>query len=1007
MPMLPDGLSIRTEISITDATQREYGFDFDLPPDLSGFHVRLNGVDVGPSLYTVSLRQDGTRGGVVRFLRAGQVPVPQALAVGDTLLMFRDTVVSSPIAAGAQGYARAVALSTFASWTRRVLEELTQDIAGHAEIILTPEEIGRLLLGGIKDFAARDGRAITLGDLLESDADAIEDSVDINRVSFDASTGTLTLTSHEGNTRTFTLTAAQHGQGGGGLPAFAVGDALQFLQVAADGLSVRFARVDADEVAVSAGGFTGNLASTDDDVQKALAKFDGYTPPPAGLDTNAVNRAIDLRVPAWARMTQRWTDEEREAIHAFTGDAWQTHADIEVATTWSSVARPANPENFTFARSASQGPHYTNVFAIVRLRTSRKGKLQLARFQIADPGGNANQYHQTSLLNGSGVVFLEDELGWSYYTVEVPDYPAGETYSGELLIPFELDPDKVAGLPYPWAQRGNVDLVPDDKLPTIPHVESATEFTLLSPRLQTSNSGSSLSTSTIALSPAADLDDTAYQHGEFHIHVQTTVALVSGTDANFGLEQGKANQTADDRTGQDSAVIFPQDLRASTNLTSGLVRGEGGIRVMRRPIYSLATLLGYAQVILVRDAQGGVGIRGYYETAGGNAENYVLDFQVRISWTPRAAAAAPPSGPVVSRPAVLLQQALAAAVNESTTGPGQWTTWRDLITLPAVADVGVVILLGSLHGEVTTPPSGGGDRVYLQARLVRTRMSADGMLQDSFAYIRNTGNANAGTTAQRDLVNEISGKFGFPIAIGDTAQVGDVYKISVRVLSQHASARTVQFDTMTHLQRISGLGGLKGDKGDKGDPGASAAIPVYNNVGALPAPGALASGSEANVLGRGNSWAARFIVGRAPSGSRNWKMLAGSVPLIEQRVNVPSIHTWTDTGVSILQGTGTIFDLFDWLSISPQIDRGRGVFPAAPYKNLNVRVAGATSSGAGNGGHNQVFRVLLGQADTVRTDVLYAFARNTAGNLLIATDRVLTNTAFPELAPLNIHGVPG
>ena len=1005
MPMLPDGLSIRTEVSITDATQREYGFDFDLPPDLSGFHVRLNGVDVGPSLYTISLRQDGTRGGVVRFLRAGQVPVPQALAVGDTLLMFRDTVVSSPIAAGAQGYARAVALSTFASWTRRVLEELTQDIAGHAEIILTPEEIGRLLLGGIKDFAARDGRAITLGDLLESDADAIEDSVDINRVSFDASTGTLTLTSHEGNTRTFTLTAAQHGQGGGGLPAFAVGDALQFLQVAADGLSVRFARVDADEVAVSAGGFSGNLASTDDDVQKALAKFDGYTPPPAGLDTDAVNTAIDLRVPAWARMTQRWTDEEREAIHAFTGDAWQTHADIEVATTWSSVVRPANPENFTFARSASQGPHYTNVFAIVRLRTSRKGKLQLARFQIADPGGDANQYHQTSLLNGSGVVFLEDELGWSYYTVEVPDYPAGETYSGELLIPFELDPDKVAGLPYPWAQRGNTDLVPDDKLPTIPHVASATEFTLLSPRLQTSNSGSSLSTSTIALSPAADLDDTAYQHGEFHIHVQTTVALVSGTDANFGFEQGKANQTADDRTGQDSAVIFPQDLRASTDLTSGLVRGEGGIRVMRRPIYSLATLLGYAQVILVRDAQGGVGIRGYYETAGGNAENYVLDFQVRISWTPRAAVAT--GTPAAIGSASLMQRVLSGAHGLTTSAPGTWTGWTDpaLIEFPAMTEAGVVILLGSIHGEVFTAPSGGGDRVYLQARLVRTRMSVDGILEDAFVYIRNTGNANVGTPAQRAAVNEVSGQFGLPVAIADTAQVGDVYKLEARILSQQ-STRNIRFDTQTKLQRISGLG-LKGDKGDKGDPGASAAIPVYNNVGALPAPGALASGSEANVLGRGNSWAARFIVGRAPSGSRNWKMLAGSVPLIEQRVNVPSIHTWADTGVSILQGTGTIFDLFDWLSISPQIDRGRGVFPAAPYKNLNVRVAGATSSGAGNGGHNQVFRVLLGQADTVRTDVLYAFARNTAGNLLIATDRVLTNTTFPELAPLNIHGVPG
>ena len=82
-------------------------------------------------------------------------------------------------------------------------------------------------------------------------------------------------------------------------------------------------------------------------------------------------------------------------------------------------------------------------------------------------------------------------------------------------------------------------------------------YTLITPTLSTTSSAASQNTASIAVSPAADLDNALYRHGEWHIHVHTTASLVSGTDANFGFEQ-KANQiTAEDRTAEDTAIILP------------------------------------------------------------------------------------------------------------------------------------------------------------------------------------------------------------------------------------------------------------------------------------------------------------------------------------------------------------------------------------------------------------------------------------------------------------------
>ena len=133
---------------------------------------------------------------------------------------------------------------------------------------------------------------------------------------------------------------------------------------------------------------------------------------------------------------------------------------------------------------------------------------------------------------------------------------------------------------------------------------------------------------------------------------------------------------------------------------------------------------------------------------------------------------------------------------------GVWTNpWTDLVTSSALGSAGVVRVFAAVHGEVTTDPSGGGDRVFLEMRIIRRRGLTDTILEDTYVYIRNTGDADTAG------IRETSGKFGFPLAMADDGQVNDVYKLQVKVMSQIAN-RTVRFDTETKIELVTGGGGL-------------------------------------------------------------------------------------------------------------------------------------------------------------------------------------------------------
>ena len=533
-------------------------------------------------------------------------------------------------------------------------------------MILSDDEITTLVVGAVKAYAAAGGRDIALGDT--DFAGTVEQSIDRNRISYDESTRTFTFTSNDGTPFTLTLPEATNTvQGlserantseaeagtshkfidaavlqteltrrltahGSGVPQASAGDAGEPL-VGVAGADPRYAPVAADKVSVDASGFNGNLGSGDDTAQRALDTIDGLElGSTGGTDEADVNRLIDARVPSWARMTQRFTDEQQAVFDAFMGDAWATSTDVKIATVFSTVATPSNPENFTFQNPVVTGPRYTNVFALLEVPVSKKTALAGERLVVGELA-------PISLMDATHV---EDEGGNAYYTIPLADVPASTTLTAESRQQRRFDSNLLGGLPAVWAERGNTDLVPDAKLP--PHVAAPTAFAQLNPGLTlTRTDASPTAAAPSELTPAQEISAT--QRGEYHWALDLRIAPVS--DVNMGFVRGKANQTAADRTVNLTTILFASDLWQEGLWTTA--SRTNGLEMFEVPVYSLNTLVGTYTILLVRQQVGAVvRVRPYwYWTGAAGATGATLTAELRGSFTSSdasAAAAPAPSG---------------------------------------------------------------------------------------------------------------------------------------------------------------------------------------------------------------------------------------------------------------------------------------------------------------------------------------------------------------------------
>ena len=275
---------------------------------------------------------------------------------------------------------------------------------------------------------------------------------------------------------------------------------------------------------------------------------------------------------------------------------------------------------------------------------------------VHEPGSNAIE------LNTAGVTFT-----MTFYSDEAKTTPVTIHAANR----WERDDRNQANV-NPVALAGNTARWPKTKLPSdtayqadLPSRSPGISLTELFPGLTlTTTLQDQLppnGTPHYYANPSLDLDDHA--SGEFHCSLELTIAPTS--DANMGFVQGKANQTAVDRTRTLSNIVFASDLAEEDDWASGNTTRTNGLTVFSQQVYSGNTIVGTYYLLLVHNSDNAVGAYWYWDgAAGGTGATITAD--LRVTFTPADAPARNTRGALQATSSVLPTSGLTIAQPIST-----------------------------------------------------------------------------------------------------------------------------------------------------------------------------------------------------------------------------------------------------------------------------------------------------------------------------------------------------
>ena len=563
----------------------------------------------------------------------------------------------------------------------------------------------------------------------------------------------------------------------------------------------------------------------------------------SGLTQTQVDARVEAGVYDWAEQgdTSRLPEVKLprkldDLADSFDEGGWQDEpanpaTSVYVASTFSTVARPSNPENFVGFSNAFSGPRQTNVYAVIR----RPDAVPLPglRLAIAD---NDVSYDDFQTFPSSGWLFLEDVSGFSYYTsplianvpvadVRVQEYQpwtidgaklpgvgaftaadrvkldsvsAGAEVNPRVATDAEVDAGtslalrsyspalvqrQIADSVADWAETGNGSQVPADKLPA-----PRTGALVVADGPQTGlaiTSNSANNTRSLVLFGTAgsyfDLDDADNQVGVLYVETVLGINSTSRSSTSLGFDTAGNSTTSLEIRATDFA--FAADLRGMDVFASN---AGNGIEVLRGEIFLGTDKLGDVSVFLGRNAASELGF--FYQYTGGSAPpsgpqswNFTLFMRVAFSHTEGASR----SFIINARPA--------ATVSQTTTAANTYVPYEVLITAPAItaAQAGNVEIGVRLHADVTTATSGGGERIGTRNNLKRRRGAVETTLVADFHHYgpRNVSNLDS---ADDDWYWEHK----------TAARAGDVFILEVQTASQVA-ARTTQFNATQNLMQIT------------------------------------------------------------------------------------------------------------------------------------------------------------------------------------------------------------
>lgn len=359
--------------------------------------------------------------------------------------------------------------------------------------------------------------------------------------------------------------------------------------------------------------------------------------------------AIDARISLFARfgaLVGASISKVQAIIDAFTGGGWSDVTGAAAAVPYvRTVAKataftPTDIVAGTYTQEAQQGARQTNVYVAVRIPKAYAVPLTRLRLRVGDDIYTENRAERYFPLDAQGVTKVTSSANYDYYSVPVDDLPLGDYLQVQSHTPFMLNIARVV-LPGAMVRNALAALTGNDRLDAsaikgIPHNASRT-FDEQFPGLTVNRTDTNQRVANADIySPALDLDDNP--HGEFHASLELTVAPVS--DVNMGFERGKANQTAEDRQFTGSNIVLASDLAEESVFDNSVNTGYAGLVIFREPLYSLNTIVGYYNVLLVRNANNEVGIFRHYEgLSGGTGATFSAEF--RLTFTPSDAPAVP------------------------------------------------------------------------------------------------------------------------------------------------------------------------------------------------------------------------------------------------------------------------------------------------------------------------------------------------------------------------------
>ena len=559
---------------------------------------------------------------------------------------------------------------------------------------------------------------------------------------------------------------------------------------------------------------------------------------------------VDARILPQARAgdTTRWGEPKLPAklddfLDALSVAGWTDEpagAATSAYVTLTTVARPSNPENFPGYTNLLSGPRRTNVYGLIR----RPDALALSelRFAVGSVEGGDQQ-----LLPSSGWTFLEHVAGFSYYTTPlIADLPvtnarvqryspfalnhvrlgigeftaADETKLDSISAGAEVNPrlataaevdagTSQAGRTYSPAlvQRqidgrlaAPADPADDGKVataagggvvwqrPRSPHVTELIDGA--GPGISVPLSSADHRTALSLFSPAFDLDDADKRSGL--IAVEVTFTLSGRSSNSIGFDQSLSPAVVQRLTGFVSA----SDLRSAAAWSSSRAEGE---EVDGIDISLGSTKLGNVALWLGKNAESEAGVYGEYVGASGQNQTFAIGARVFAEFIPGVSTAAPASERSFS-----LRARPGSAVTISTSATaGEASAWTTLASTSAIsaAQAGEVDLSAHANPYALTGSNGGGDRVWCDLRIVRTRASVVSQIAIVRGiYVRNQSQANVGSAGANAASRYGSGAVDW----GDAAAAGDVYRAQARCSSQ-VGTRQVRFAADEAGVKVNGI----------------------------------------------------------------------------------------------------------------------------------------------------------------------------------------------------------